>query len=111
MGAMLAEDGIVRAAPDGQHHFPPRAKSVIWVFLSGGYSHLETFDPKPAINRYAGKTYAETPYPNPVDSPLHRMRFRSVARMMGGNSPIRSAPRMVSTNSRVSLSGLPTETP
>lgn len=78
--AMLAQDGIVRGAvPSGQHHFPPRAKSVIWVFLSGGYSHMETFDPKPALNKYAGKTYSETPYPNPVESELHKLRFRSVA--------------------------------
>ena len=81
MGAMLANDGVVRAAsvPTGAPHFPPRAKSIIWVFLSGGYSHIETFDPKPALNQYAGKTLAETPFPNPVDSPLHRKRFRSVA--------------------------------
>lgn len=82
-GAMLAEDGLVKASeshvPNGSHHHRPRAKSVIWVFLSGGYSHLETFDPKPALNKYAGKTYAQTPYPNPVDSPLHEKRFRSVA--------------------------------
>jgi hypothetical protein len=78
-GAMLAADGAVRGdVPTGQHHFVPRAKSVIWVFLSGGYSHMETFDPKPALNKYAGKSYADTPYPNPVDSPLHRKRFRSV---------------------------------
>jgi len=78
--AMLAQDGIVRGAiPTGQHHFPPRAKSVIWVFLSGGYSHMETFDPKPALNKYSGKTYSETPYSNPVESELHNKRFRSVA--------------------------------
>lgn len=81
MGAMLADEGIVKAeshVPDGSPHFKPRAKSVIWVFLSGGYSHMETFDPKPALNRFAGKTYSETPYPNPADSPLHKKRFRSV---------------------------------
>ncbi|MCP4857303.1 MAG: DUF1501 domain-containing protein [Fuerstiella sp.] len=79
-GAMLTADGAVRGdVSTGQHHFAPRAKSVIWVFLSGGYSHVETFDPKPALNKYAGKSYADTPYPNPVDSPLHKTRFRSVA--------------------------------
>ncbi|MCP4509245.1 MAG: DUF1501 domain-containing protein, partial [Fuerstiella sp.] len=78
-GAMLATDGVARGDHvAGQHHFAPRAKSVIWVFLSGGYSHMETFDPKPALDRYAGMSYADTPYPNPVDSPLHRKRFRSV---------------------------------
>jgi hypothetical protein len=52
---------------------------VIWIFLSGGYSHVETFDPKPALNRYAGLTFDKTPLENPLKSPLHKKRFRSVA--------------------------------
>lgn len=84
LGAMLADDGIVRAAesahevPTGLPHFPPKAKSVIWIFLSGGYSHMETFDPKPALNKYAGYTFDKTPFENPLHSPLHKKRFRSV---------------------------------
>ncbi len=83
-GAMLAADGVSRAGePDSlvdlaAPHFAPRAKSVIWVFLSGGYSHVETFDPKPALNQYAGMTFDKTPFENPVLSPLHKKRFRSV---------------------------------
>ncbi|MFM7057407.1 MAG: DUF1501 domain-containing protein, partial [Planctomycetota bacterium] len=88
LGAMLASDGHTRAAdsagtaattPDGAPHHPPRARSVIWIFLSGGYSHVETFDPKPALNRYAGLTFDKTPLENPLNSPLHKKRFRSVA--------------------------------
>ena len=84
LGAMLRDDGIVRAeipvasAPEGNPHFAPRAKSVIWIFLSGGYSQLETFDPKPSLNRLAGKTYAETGLDNPQQSPLFLQRSRSV---------------------------------
>lgn len=85
LSAMLARDGIVRGEakakagpPDGLSHHAPRAKSVIWIFLSGGYSHVETFDPKPALNQYAGKTFKETPFPDPTASPLHKKRFRSV---------------------------------
>src|SRR5215470_16825249 len=36
-------------------HFAPRAKRVISLFMSGGVSHIDTFDPKPALNRYAGQ--------------------------------------------------------
>ncbi len=46
-------------------HFRPRAKSVIFLFLDGGPSHIDTFDPKPAVNRYAGQTlppHIERPY-------------------------------------------------
>jgi len=85
LGAMLADDGIVRAAESASDekvaaiHVPARTKSVIWVFLSGGYSHLETFDPKPALNKYSGMTFDKTPFENPVNSPLQKKRFRSVA--------------------------------
>ena len=89
LGSMLLEDGVARAAPANPQsairnlqsqfpHFAPRAKSVIWIFLSGGYSHMETFDPKPALTKYAGKTFAETPCPDPLKSPVHDKRSRSV---------------------------------
>jgi hypothetical protein len=51
----------------GQPHFPPRAKSVIWLFMNGGVSHMESFDPKPMLNKYAGKTIKETPFADVQD--------------------------------------------
>ena len=36
-------------------HFAPRAKRVISLFMSGGVSHMDTFDPKPALTKYAGQ--------------------------------------------------------
>jgi hypothetical protein len=41
-------------APKGPH-FPGKAKRVIHLFMNGGPSHVDTFDPKPALARYAGK--------------------------------------------------------
>ncbi len=35
--------------------FPGRAKSVIWLFMEGGPSHLDLFDPKPELDRLAGQ--------------------------------------------------------
>src|ERR1700680_2176039 len=77
LGAMLHRDGIV-GAPDGfpsaaavgEPHFPPKAKSVIWIFLIGGMSHLETFDPKPALDKLAGKEISETSYKDALASPF-----------------------------------------
>jgi len=43
-----------------QSHFPPRAKRVIHFFLNGGPSHVDTFDHKPALEKYAGKPLGET---------------------------------------------------
>ena len=85
LGSMLQRDGITRAEepqawlpPDGKPSLSPKAKTVIWIFLSGGVSHLETWDPKPALNKYAGKTYDQTPYPNPTKLPLFKERSRAV---------------------------------
>ncbi|MGV3772659.1 MAG: DUF1501 domain-containing protein [Verrucomicrobiales bacterium] len=72
LSALLFKDhvGAARAdehswqAPDGKPHSSPRAKSVIWIFLCGGVSHLESFDVKTELNKYAGKSIAETPYKN-----------------------------------------------
>ncbi|MDB6032700.1 MAG: hypothetical protein JWM16_3038 [Verrucomicrobiales bacterium] len=36
-------------------HFAPKAKRVIHFFLNGGPSHVDTFDPKPALAKYAGQ--------------------------------------------------------
>ena len=41
-------------------HFPGKAKRVIHFFLNGGPSHVDTFDHKPALARYAGKPLATT---------------------------------------------------
>ena len=35
--------------------FPGKAKRVIHLFMNGGPSHVDTFDPKPLLARYAGK--------------------------------------------------------
>ena len=75
LGALLFRDGIARAEastsgwhpPTGRPHFPPRAKSVIWIFLCGGVSHVESFDVKPELSKYAGKSIDETPYKDVLD--------------------------------------------
>ncbi len=72
LASMLHRDGLAGDAwspPDGQPHHTPRAKKVIWLFMIGGASHMETFDPKPALTEYAGKTIAETPYKAVLESP------------------------------------------
>jgi hypothetical protein len=81
LGAMLHRDGVVRAdavSRTAGARRRPRANRVIWIFLSGGVSHLESFDPKPMLNKYAGKTYDQQPFPNPQKLPIYRERSRSV---------------------------------
>jgi hypothetical protein len=68
----LALGGIVAAEehkkPTGEPHFQPKAKRVIWLFMRGGVSHMESFDPKPALNKFAGKSVSDTPHANVLDS-------------------------------------------
>ncbi len=62
--SLLGEGLSVRAATeigggplaDKPPHFAPRAKHVIHLFMNGGPSHVDTFDPKPALQKFAGKT-------------------------------------------------------
>jgi Protein of unknown function (DUF1501) len=65
LASMLDKDGLLSKAsaattvPDPlapkKPHFKPTAKSVIWVFLEGGPSHIDLFDPKPELLRLAGQ--------------------------------------------------------
>jgi hypothetical protein len=36
-------------------HFPPKAKNIIFLFMPGGVSHMESFDPKPKLADMDGK--------------------------------------------------------
>ncbi len=65
---VLEDDGRLSAA-EGENagpldskrpHFPGRAKRVIHFFLNGGPSHVDTFDPKPMLEKHAGKPLGET---------------------------------------------------
>lgn len=65
------------APPDGRPHFQPKAKRVIWLFMLGGMSHVDTFDPKPALNKYAGKQLAETPYREVLENPVIKENLKA----------------------------------
>jgi len=65
-GAMLGLDGLLARAASvkidplnplaGQPpHFPAPAKRVIWLFMEGGPSHIDLFDPKPQLDKLAGQ--------------------------------------------------------
>src|SRR5689334_17338665 len=43
-------------------HFAPRAKRVIFLFMNGGPSHIDTFDPKPALRDHDGETPSQKLY-------------------------------------------------
>ena len=82
LGDLLVRDGYA-AAPNPlapkKPHFPGKAKSVIFLFMEGGPSQMDLYDPKPKLNALDGQ-----PLP---DSMLANMRFaflaKESARLMG----------------------------
>ncbi|QNN25406.1 DUF1501 domain-containing protein [Planctomycetales bacterium ZRK34] len=68
---LLGDEGLLESAAKGAlggrainpmapqvMHYPPRAKSVIWLFINGGPSHVDTWDYKPALAKMDGKELA-----------------------------------------------------
>jgi len=53
--AQAESGGYVSPLTPKPSQFPARAKHVIHIFANGGPSHVDTFDPKPALEKYAGK--------------------------------------------------------
>ena len=64
LGSMLAEGAETPKKP----HFPVKAKSVIWLFMEGGPSHIDLFDPKPELNKLSGQ-----PMPASFGKPITAM--------------------------------------
>jgi hypothetical protein len=70
--------GLNPLAPKAPH-FKARAKSVISLFMSGGPSQVDTFDPKPALEKYAGKVLegdvrVRQGWPGPIMAPTFKFR-------------------------------------
>jgi len=56
LAALMADPdyaGAVEQAP----HFPPKVKNVVFCFMPGGVSHIDTFDPKPKLDELDGKPF------------------------------------------------------
>ena len=64
LAQLMGDAGLLAAAPidpakplaPRAPHFPAKAKHVIHIFANGGPSQVDTFDPKPMLAKYAGKT-------------------------------------------------------
>ncbi len=70
----LTKNPLAAKAPP----LPAKAKAVIWCFMDGGPSHLDLFDPKPALNRLAGK-----PLPGSFEKPVTAMGVTSDTPLLG----------------------------
>ena len=86
--------------PDGKPHFAPTAKNVIWMFMNGGMSHLESFDPKPMLNKYAGKTIAESPFKDVQDPEKLKLARKTVVNDANGQQQNRIFPMQIGYQKR-----------
>src|SRR5262245_6049917 len=70
LAQLLQEDGLLAAtrtitdpmAPKKPHH-PPTTKSIIWLFMKDGPSHIDLFDPKPKLQELANQPLPESMRP------------------------------------------------
>lgn len=53
LASLLSQAKAAEGGP--QPHFAPRAKRVVFLFMNGGPSHVDTFDPKPSLAKFAGQ--------------------------------------------------------
>ena len=67
-------------------HYPGKAKRVIFIFNYGGVSQVDTFDPKPELNKHTGETM-----PNIDTDPL--FKSRSPGKLLGSTRSWNSRPR------------------
>jgi hypothetical protein len=54
-GSLVNASGAVSPLAPKDAHFAPRAKHIIHLFMNGGPSQVDTFDPKPALEKYHGQ--------------------------------------------------------
>ena len=91
LGAMALSSLLARSLPAATSdpksrgviktfHHPPKIKRVIWLYMSGGPSHLETFDYKPELARRTGR-----PMPESVTSgqPIAQLQGKSQLKILG----------------------------
>ena len=55
LASTASPGGAVKPLAPRPSHFAPRAKRVIYLFMHGGPSHMDLWDPKPDLAKYAGK--------------------------------------------------------
>ena len=98
LAELLAADGLTAASPlaPKRPHFAPKAKNIIFMFMEGGPSQYELFDPKPELERWDGKSL-----PDSITKDLTLAFIKPTAKVMA--SKFRFEPR---GNSGMELSEL-----
>ena len=67
-GSLRSEDAAANILQNSQPHFEPKAKSVIFLYMDGGPSQVDTFDPKPRLREENGKPFGLSVEPTQFNS-------------------------------------------
>jgi hypothetical protein len=62
LAGLLGPEALLASSSVRAPHFAPRARRVIFLFMNGGPSHVDTFDPKPALAKHEGEKPADDLY-------------------------------------------------
>jgi hypothetical protein len=83
LSTMLARDGVIAAPGDSARslaplttHFPATAKNIIFLYMDGGPSQVDTFDPKPMLEKYDGRA------PHEVIGKVEPTQFANVGKIL-----------------------------
>ncbi len=71
----LINSNAIAEQPQPASHHPAKAKSVIFLYMSGGVSHVDSFDPKPLLNKMHGQ---------PMPGKIERTQFDAVGSIQRG---------------------------
>ena len=67
-GLMSGRDQALASSSGQKPHFPPRAKNVIFLYMDGGPSQVDTFDPKPLLTKENGQPFKMKIQPTQFDN-------------------------------------------
>ena len=85
LGALMAPQVRASGSPLAPHpsHFRPRAKNVIFLFMEGGVSQVDSFDPKPMLDKHHGEN------PHKAIGKLEKTQFENVGTVLKSPWPFR----------------------
>jgi hypothetical protein len=85
LGGTASAQGVHVPGVLGSTHFKPRAKNVIYLFMAGGPSHLDLFDPKPTLRERHGQDMP----PSVLGTQRVTLMTRNQSRFQAAASPLR----------------------
>ena len=56
LSALMSDRSYAGLAEGKRVHFPPKCKRVVFLFMPGGVSHVDSFDPKPSLKKHHGRS-------------------------------------------------------